>query len=69
MRIPRSWVDRWNDWRHERRIAKAFRTVQDLQSIGASANHVRKAVNEFSELVMLRSPEQVARMEKARGLR
>jgi hypothetical protein len=60
--------DRYNDWRHERRINALHRKVRAhiLDHDFAKAREVNLAL---TKAITSRSPQQVARMEKARGLR
>lgn len=62
-------LQRIRDYFHERKVQAAFRRARSLQLIGAPQERLRSALSEFTALVRARSQNQVARMERARGLR
>ena len=61
-------IQRLRDWLHEREIARLSKACKEAYAAGdkAKASHffqqMGRAINE-------RSPEQVARMERAQGMR
>lgn len=63
-------MSRWADYLRERRIARCvdeIKTMQELRDWATSRAH--QAWAEMAREIRQRSPEQVARMERARVLR
>jgi len=61
-------MQRLHDWLHEREIARLSKACKEAYAAGdkAKASHFfQQMVRSISE----RSPEQVARMERAQGMR
>lgn len=59
-----SVIARFHDYIHEMRIQRAFRAVVRAKSIDEARMHAER----MCWLVRARSAEQVARMDRARGL-
>jgi hypothetical protein len=60
---------RIRDWLHERRIRRLYRAHVAATKNGASKFVRHRLFEQFQLAVSQRSPEAVARLEKARGLR
>lgn len=59
---------RYDDWRHERYIARLSASVKRLVASGEYLA-AREVMGKVNRAVAERSDAQVARMERARGLR
>lgn len=59
---------RYDDWRHERYIGRLSASVKRLVASGEYLT-AREVMGKLNRAVAERSSEQVARMERARGLR
>lgn len=61
-------IQRIADWLRERRIEDLREQVSEYMAAGRS-DMARRSVLRMAQEIKARSPEQVARMERARGLR
>jgi hypothetical protein len=68
MRLIASVQQRWEDFKREQRIAGFAALAQDAYDRGLF-NASRSWLLDMAGEINARSPEQVARLERARGLR